>query len=139
MNPSRRRALSCALLLAASFPAPAAAQELGRLFFTPEQREALDRQRESRLPERQEAEEDPPLTVDGVVMRSDGRRTIWINGVARDGEDAPVAPLGVPGRIVVHTRDGSAEAGVGDTVDRSTGETLDLLGGGRIRLGTARR
>jgi hypothetical protein len=126
-------------LALASFPAPASAQELGRLFFTPEHREMLDRQRELDLPERQEIEEeDPPLTVDGVVTRSSGRRTVWINGVARDGDEAAVTPDRVhPGRIVVRTADGSsAQASVGDTVNRSTGETTDLLGGGRILIRT---
>ncbi|MDR2450739.1 MAG: hypothetical protein LBE85_02995 [Candidatus Accumulibacter sp.] len=144
MNPSRRRwrHLSCAFLLAASLPAPATAQELGRLFFTPELRGALDRRRELKLSEQQEIEEDPGLTIDGVVTRSDGQRTIWINGIARDGDSAvPVTPLGAhPGRIVVRTEDGSAApAGVGDTVNRSTGETIDLLGGGRVRIGSAPR
>jgi hypothetical protein len=115
------------------------AQELGRLFFTPEHREMLDRQREFDLPERQEIEEeDPPLTIDGVVTRSDGRPTVWINGVARDGDEAAVTPdRADPGRIVVRTADGSAtQASVGDTVNRSTGETTDLLGGGRILIRT---
>ena len=40
-----RRARLPALLLAAALAAPAATQELGRLFFTPERRQALDRQR----------------------------------------------------------------------------------------------
>jgi hypothetical protein len=142
MNPSWRRwrRLPCALLLAASFAAPVAAQELGRLFFTPERRETLDRRRQFKLTERREIEEDPALTVDGVVTRSDGRRTIWINGVAQDGGDAVTPVHARPGRIVVRTEDGSAaQANVGDTVDRSTGETIDRLGGGRIRVGSAPR
>jgi hypothetical protein len=152
MKPSRRRhfcrlalaCLSCALCLSAL---SATAQELGRLFFTPERRQALDRQRESRLilhreaAETAEAAEESALTIDGVVTRSSGRRTVWINGIARDGEDIPVTPSRAnPGRIVVRTPDGvDAEASVGDTVDRNTGETAGLLGGGQIRIKPAPR
>jgi hypothetical protein len=134
--------LLAGLVSGAPFPAPAAAQELGRLFFTPEHRQALDRQRESSLPERQEIEEeDPPLTVDGVVTRSDGKRTVWINGIPRDGDEAVVIPdRADPGRIVVHTEGGAAiRSSVGDTVNRSTGETSDLLGEGRILIRAAPR
>ena len=153
MNPPRHRAsrrpqaarLLCALLLAAALPAPAAAQELGRLFFTPERREALDRQRQFNLPERREIPEDPTLTIDGVVTRSSGKRTVWINGVAqndgRTDSGLAVAPSRTnPGQIVVRPEDGpTARAGVGDTVNRNTGETADLLGGGSIRIQGTRR
>jgi hypothetical protein len=137
--------LACALCLAA-LSLPAAAQEFGRLFFTPERRQALDRQREANFSERREIaaahpDLNPTLTIDGVVTRGSGRRTIWINGVARDGDELPVAPRRAnPGRIVVRTPDGlEAEAAVGDTVDRDTGETAGLLGDGRIRIEAAPR
>jgi hypothetical protein len=152
MKPSRHLfsfcpVLACAFCLSAALPAPTAAQELGRLFFTPERRQALDWQRESResnFAEHRgvaEAAEEPALTIDGVVTRSSGRRTVWINGVARDGEDVPVTLRRAnPGRIVVRTPDGvDAEAGVGDTVDRNTGETAGLLGDGQIRIKPASR
>ncbi|MDR2788163.1 MAG: hypothetical protein LBD06_07360 [Candidatus Accumulibacter sp.] len=151
MNPSRTRSsrwpgrawplgLSvCAVLLAAA-PPLAAAEELGRLFFTPEHREALDRQRQSSISGRGEIPEDPALTIDGVVTRSSGKRTVWINGVARDdewaGDGVAVIPERAnPGRVVV--RSGGSppiRAGVGDTVRRDTGEAVDRLGGGRIRV-----
>jgi hypothetical protein len=123
---------------------PAAAQELGRLFLTPERRQALDRQRESPIVEHREHREfieDSALTIDGVVTRSGGGRTVWINGVAHDGGEVPVTPgRANPGRIVVHTPDGfDAEAGVGDTVDQKSGETADLLGDGRIQVKTVLR
>jgi hypothetical protein len=128
----------CALGLAAP-TMPAAAQEPGRLFFTPAQRQALDRHRESGLAEHVETIEDAAaLTIDGVVTRGGGRHTVWINGVARDGDGdgVPVVPSRAnPGRIVVRTSDGStAEAGVGDTVDPKTGETAALLGDGQVRV-----
>ncbi|MDR0578455.1 MAG: hypothetical protein LBI87_13225 [Candidatus Accumulibacter sp.] len=126
----------CAFLLAASFPAPA--QELGRLFFTPERREALDRQRRAKLPERKEVPRDPALSIDGVVTRSSGKRTVWINGVAQDerrpgGGVAVIPSRAHPGQVIVLPEGGpDAQASVGDTVDRNTGETADRLGGGKI-------
>ena len=151
MNPPRRRTsrrpqaarLLCALLLAAALPVPVAAQELGRLFFTPERREALDRQRQFNLPERREIPEDPTLTIDGVVTRSSGKRTVWINGVAQDDAHADSGVAVTPGRanpgkVVVRPEGGpAARASVGDTVNRSTGETTELLQGGRIDVRTA--
>jgi hypothetical protein len=137
--------LLCALLLAAALPAPAAAQELGRLFFTPERREALDRQRQFNLPERREIPEDPTLTIDGVVTRSSGKRTVWINGVPQDDAHADSGVAVTPGRanpgkVVVRPEGGpAARASVGDTVNRSTGETADLLGGGTLKIRPAER
>jgi hypothetical protein len=129
----------CALLLAGLLPAPAPAQELGPLFFTPERRQELDRQREFKLQERQEIpDEDPMLTINGVVTRSSGKRTVWINGVAQDAQAGGVAVTlnrKNPGTVVVQTEDGPAtRANVGDTVNRNTGEASDLLGGGRIHI-----
>lgn len=54
---------------------------LGRLFFTPEERAALD----AGGPVHAEAEtqtEIAPRRLDGIVRRSDGRGTVWINGEA---------------------------------------------------------
>jgi hypothetical protein len=129
----------CALLLAGLLSFPAPAQELGPLFFTPERRQELDRQREFKLQERQEIpDEDRMLTINGVVTRSSGKRTVWINGVAQDARAGGVAVTPNrenPGKIVVQTEDGpGAQAKVGDTVNRSTGEISDLLDGGRIHI-----
>ena len=142
MNPLR---LPCTLLLAVLLAAPASAQELGRLFFTPERREILDRQRQFNIPERTEIPEDPTLTINGVVTRSSGKRTVWINGVAQNNGHADsgvaVTPSrGNPGKVVVRPEDGpAARASVGDTVNRNTGETADLLGGGTLKVRPAAR
>jgi hypothetical protein len=136
--------VTCAFLLAAA-PAAAATEELGRLFFTPERREALDWQRQSGVPERVEIpDEAPVLRIDGVVTRSSGKRTVWINGVAQN--DAPDDGAAViperadPGRVLVRPENGPViRAGVGDTVNRNTGETADRLAGGHIQIETIRR
>jgi hypothetical protein len=132
----------CAFLLFGLLPSPAPAQELDRLFFTPERRQALDRQRQSKLQEHQEIPEDPTLTIEGVVTRSSGKRTVWINGVAQNDRDSAsgvvVAPNRAnPGVIIVLPESGPAtQASVGDTVNRNTGEVTDLLQGGRIDIKT---
>ena len=142
MNPLR---LPCTLLLAVLLAAPASAQELGRLFFTRERREILDRQRQFNIPERTEIPEDPTLTINGVVTRSSGKRTVWINGVAQNNGHADsgvaVTPsYGNPGKVVVRPEDGpAARASVGDTVNRTTGEAAKLLGEGRIAIKPGRQ
>ena len=128
--------LSTLVFTVVSLPVPA--QELGRLFFTPERREALDRQRQFKVPESLEVPADPTLTINGVVTRSSGKRTVWINGTAQeDGHTdsgLAVAPSrGNPGQVLVQPEDGpTSRVGVGDTVNRNTGETTTLLQGGRI-------
>lgn len=89
---------------------------LGRLFFTPQQRAALDRQREQNrnfVPNATDSESS--LTINGEVRRSSGRATRWINGEA-DWNAAQPRPS-VP---------------VGDTFHPGTGERESLLGEGRI-------
>lgn len=144
----RRVAVACAgaaLIIAAAMPSPARSQELGRLFFTPEQRQMLDRQRLSQTEARQEIPipEDPTLTINGIVTRSSGKRTVWINGIAQDeshaGGGVTVTPLQLhPGKIIVHAdKVPPARTSVGATVNRNTGESVDILGGGSIRSKTS--
>ena len=145
-HPPLRRAgflFNALALMVVSLPAPA--QDLGRLFFTPERREALDRQRQFKVPENLEVPDDPTLTINGVVTRSSGKRTVWINGTAQeDGHTDSglvVAPSrGNPGQVLVQPEDGpTSRVGVGNTVNRNTGEAADLLGGGSIRIQGSRR
>ena len=134
------RATLLALLLA--LPAgQAAAQELGRLFFTPEQRDALDARRKARLPDKPAASAPAPTTrIDGTVKRSRGKSTVWVNGEAvpdgtqpeglrlRRGEDASrvTVTIGEDGR--------RREMRVGETLDRATGEVKDVIGDGEVRI-----
>jgi len=139
---ARRAALAacvcCVGMLAAAAAPVCAGEELGRLFFTPERRQALDRQRELNLPEKQETPVDPTLTINGVVTRSSGKRTAWVNGVAQNDREKPggvaITPNAKePGKVLVRPDEApEARAKVGETVNRNTGEATDLLGGGRI-------
>jgi hypothetical protein len=138
LNPAR---LLCALTLIGAFcPTASAEEELGRLFFTPERRQHLDRQRELNIQEKQALPEDPTLTINGVVTRSSGKRSVWINGVAQNDNEktsgVAVTPNRKdPGQVVVHSADAPAgKARVGGTVNRTTGEATDLLNGGRISI-----
>lgn len=115
-------------------------QELGRLFLTPERRQALDRQRQFNIQEQKEIPADPTLTINGLVTRDSGKRTIWINGMAQHERDTQTGIAVVPnrqnpGKVTVRTEDAPATAArVGDTINRTTGETSDLLRGGRISI-----
>ena len=58
-------------------------ETLGRLFYTTKQRAALDANIRSMTKAVEKAAPIPPsVTVNGVVTRSDGERTIWIDGRA---------------------------------------------------------
>ena len=88
----------CAFALTASVPANA--EELGRLFYTPEQRARLDIEHA-----RDAAPADSPnvMSIDGIVQRHGGERTVWINGVPQSAghsdERAPESvPVAVPGQ-----------------------------------------
>ena len=65
--------------------------ELGRLFYTPAQRAQLEsararNQTQRASPQQRQAISAPaPLRFDGVVIRSDGKSTRWVNGKAEVG------------------------------------------------------
>ncbi len=118
---------------------PSMAEEtLGRLFFTPERRHQLDRQRQLNAPDRQQTVREPLLTIDGVVVRSSGRRTAWVNGSPQHEDEVAtglsITPRrGDPGKVWVEANDApTARARVGETVNSGSGETSDLLHGGQV-------
>ena len=79
---------------------PSGADELGRLFFTPEQRTQLDY---SYVREASPENNDRALTLNGIVQKRGGKRTVWINGVARQAgqsdERSPESlPVPIPGQ-----------------------------------------
>ena len=130
------------LLLAAVFFAPAAdAQGLGRLFFTPEQRAALDARRKARVPDKSgPAAVSPTTRLDGYVQRSQGPSTVFMNGESLL-ETSPEAPrIGVTrrddGRVSVPVGESGARVGLkpGETLDRSSGQVRDAIGDGEIKV-----
>lgn len=92
-------------------------QELGRLFFSPAERAALDAQRRAGTVSAAVTRAPEPLRLDGYVLRADGRTTVWVNGEAAGGES--LRRKGVK---------------VGATLDGATGETRDLIGAGQVRV-----
>ena len=79
------------LVIAAMLPwlATHSAEPLGRLFFTPSQRAALDAGKPLSKPRivRDVAPRGPrAVTLNGVVTRSDGESAVWINGHEAGGK-----------------------------------------------------
>jgi hypothetical protein len=80
------------------------------LFYTAEQRAGLERARLNHVTESDASRprtRPPTITYDGVVLRSDGRNTRWINGHPVDGSAAPPLFKGEflkPGQSVANGR-----------------------------------
>ncbi len=138
-----RRAATLLLLFVALAPAAVVAQELGRLFFTPEQREALDARRKARLPDKPAVVAPSPTTrIDGSVTRSSGRSTLWVDGNTvpdgtqpdglriRRGRDASRVT------VIVGEDARRIDLRVGETLDRATGEVKSVIGEGEVRIGS---
>jgi hypothetical protein len=140
-----RYALLSLLLLAPT--TDVLAQELGRLFFTPEQRAALDARRKARVPDTPTVAivASPTTRVDGFVRRSGGPSTVWLNGepLGEHGADSPSivrGPTSDP-RVSVPVGDGGIRFSLkpGQVLDRNSGEVRDVLGpNGEIKVGGAR-
>jgi len=109
---------------------PVAAADLGRLFFTPQQRQELDRRRQANIQESATVPVDSILTVNGHVSRSSGRTTTWINGVPLDDRHRSRDPA----RVTVGGTEGEppVDLKIGETLDKARGEIRDGLDGGRI-------
>lgn len=135
-----RRATCLLVLCALSAPCAAQSEQLGRLFFTPEQRAALDARRKARVPDKPAAAvvASPTMRLDGYVKRSGGPSTVWLNREALD-EGSPEAPRIAPGADAgVSIGVGESRARVrlkpGETLDRGNGEVHDVIGDGEIRV-----
>lgn len=127
---ARKIALGTLVLAAGYAPLPAAAYEnLGRLFFTPQQRQDLDRRRQANIQE-SAATAESLVTVNGQVSRSSGKTTTWLNGVPQESTRHPRDPA----RATVPGGEGepSVTLKIGQTLDKIRGEVKDPVGGGRI-------
>ncbi len=127
--------LAWALLAAAS---AANAEELGRLFFTPERRATLDRQRSLNIQEARTLQGNT-MSLDGVVYRSGGKATVWINNQAqaagdssRTGVSATVSAKTPGSALLAPGEEAPAQLRVGETVNRATGKRNTRLGGGAV-------
>ena len=92
MRPTLKLGL-CAFCFIASTLTYAA--ELGRLFFTPEQRTQLEyaRARGNAV----EQKSPSALVINGIVQKHGGKRTVWINGVPQQaGSSDDITPESLP-------------------------------------------
>lgn len=88
-----------AILTLSIITASAFGEVLGRLFFTPEQRRQLET---IGIEHKASGNNMYSLTVNGIVQKHGGKRTVWINGVSQlagsSDEKSPASyPLDVPG------------------------------------------
>lgn len=103
------RLIPCLLTFLVAGGAVAQTPPLGRLFLTPDMRAHLERQRQLDIKETRSLE-GGTLRLDGVVVRSSGKSTVWVNNRPQSEND-------------------------GATLDRATRETGGRLTGGEIRIG----
>jgi len=107
----------------------AAEQTMGRLFFTPGQRARMDvarqQERSVRFDVEQQDDASPPtnVTLNGVVTRSDGKTTVWINNRIQT-DASQTATVGKRGEIRIITPEAgrSVPLQVGQSIDMSSGK-----------------
>lgn len=98
-----------ALLLAVAAALGARAEDLGRLFYTPAERDQLDRLRRGEEAQPAQAAPGAAHSVTGYVQRSDGRGVVWIDG-------RPVVVSGPESKRVFDPREVSAYSRSADEV-----------------------
>jgi hypothetical protein len=117
------------MIIAAFIPNWVGAESLGRLFFTPEQRVILDNARKQKIEVKVEEEATVPqlITLNGMVKRSDGASTIWVNQKAVTGQHSAsgltVVNTGNQGNVVLQLPQST------DTVKLKVGQNLDMTSG----------
>ena len=105
------------------------AEPLGRLFFTPAQRNTLDAGKQLAKPLQAAPNGPRAATLNGVVTRSDGESTVWVNGhsVRRSGSPNASASHSDPtaARVELQGAGGWVNLKVGQRFDRSTGKVAE--------------
>lgn len=114
---------SCTLTLIAQ------AEPLGRLFHTPEQRALLDTARKT-MPMNTgntggetEAPSAPDFSLNGIVTRSDGKRSVWVNHHVEQDAAQPGAQH--RNQIQVQLPGGAIKLKVGQRIDPATGQVTE--------------
>ena len=124
-----RLAAAIVLMLGAG---TAVGAELGRLFFTPAQRATLEKLRAKNIVT--EASSDPApappapqnVSLDGVVRRSDGKNTVWLNNRAVSGRQAggiDIATGKTDNRVKLNIPES------GRSIDLKVGQTAEIVSG----------
>jgi hypothetical protein len=127
------RALLLLALLTTAHAATAA--ELGRMFFTPAQRATLDNARKQNIRAEigNDSEQQPSaapvpqsVSVNGVIRRSDGKNTIWLNNrIVNEKQPGGInAAIGkADNRVRVNVPDS------GRSLDLKVGQTVEIVSG----------
>ncbi len=156
MNRNSIKALGIGICIALLAPYTVMAEELGRLFTTPEERDMLNSLRimakqpapepeiepepviEEVIPEPEpepvEVVEIPGITVNGVVYRKGGKSTAWLNGENTLEGDLESQYLHVDGEKIkgqkvpvnIPNQQRSIELKPGQTWQPGTGEVIDI-------------
>ena len=126
-----KRGFHILMVMAAIMPwcASNSAEPLGRLFFTPAQRNTLDAGKQLATPRKAAPSGPRAATLNGVVTRSDGESTVWVNGhsVTRTGSPNASASHSDPAaaRVDLQGAGGRVKQKVGQRFDRSTGKVQE--------------
>jgi hypothetical protein len=130
----RRAMIAVSLYALWLTPTPAsAAESIGRLFFTPAQRAQLDnaRSQKNRATLASEQQEGAPaaevITYGGMVRRSDGKSTVWINNRSLHDREATggvaVGPVRSDGALTIQLPQS------GRNVELKVGQSMEVLSG----------
>ncbi|MCC6201396.1 MAG: hypothetical protein IT494_00150 [Gammaproteobacteria bacterium] len=129
------RRIMLALWVAGTAAPAVSASDLGRLFLHPEQRAALQQQRQAARAGASEpaqapakvseiaAPEPSPVAVEGVVQRRGGRGTVWINGT--NDYDGDPARLPETVRVLPGGRVGIGVNGARREIELRPGQVYD--------------
>lgn len=124
--------LFIAVLLLAGAQLAQAADPVGRIFYTPEERARLDGLRAKRAVATQVPNEPVPeyVTYNGIVRRSDGLATVWVNGELLSETDlrtkqAIIGRVSRNGQILLQT----PEAAATSQIRLKVGQSAELLSG----------
>lgn len=120
-------ALPLVLMLSGYFTEAFAEQRLGRLFYTPDQRVAMERTVIDHHTDRDRA---PAISFDGQIRRSDGKTVTWING-----EISSEKPVDPPSKLTTLHRERALK--VGETLDLGSGTVNGPLEGGSLVINRA--
>lgn len=115
-------------------PFAQAADPIGRIFFTTEQRAQLDNLRKQKAVASKVSDEPLPETVSysGIVRRSDGKATVWLNNEPLSEADlrnkqSIVGSIGRDGRVTLQAPQAAVQLKVGQSATLFTGKVDESL------------
>lgn len=124
-----------------------AAEPLGRLFFSPEQRAQLDALRTKKVVAAQVKDEPAPefITYNGIIRRDDGKTTVWVNNKSLSENDirdsaSLVGRIERDGRILIQPAQSAAAPAlrlkVGQSAELQSGRVAEPFAAGNPERNT---